>query len=153
MTLWEERAARNEVVFRHVNEEVADLGQGSGTGTSFVCECSDTSCIERIDVPLELYEAVRANPRRFLVKPGHEHPELEPLYETLAEVPKPPPASTRFTVRVAEPPFSITTYFGCENETFEAGGASASGPQRASRSKQSSRPHLDGGGRSTAAVL
>jgi hypothetical protein len=83
MTLWEERAARNEVVFRHVNEEVAALGEGSGSGgASFVCECSETMCIERIAVPLELYEAVRANPRQFIVKPGHEHPELERVVDT-----------------------------------------------------------------------
>lgn len=82
MTLWEERAARNEVVFRQVNEEVASLGQGSGVFGSFVCECSDTSCVERIDVSLHDYEAVRANPRRFMVRPGHERTELERVVES-----------------------------------------------------------------------
>jgi hypothetical protein len=77
MTLWEERAARNEVVFRRVNEEVAALGQGSGSAVTFVCECSNASCVERIELPLSEYEAVRADPRRFLLKPGHEHGELE----------------------------------------------------------------------------
>lgn len=81
MTLWEERAARNEALFRQVNEEVAGLGQGSGSGGSFVCECSDASCIERIQVALDDYEAVRANPRRFILKPGHEHVELERVVE------------------------------------------------------------------------
>ncbi|HSC51613.1 MAG TPA: hypothetical protein VLD16_15230 [Gaiellaceae bacterium] len=81
MTLWEERAARNEVVFRQVNEEVASLGPGSASVASFVCECSDASCIERIDVPLDAYEAVRASPRRFVVRPGHERSELEQVVD------------------------------------------------------------------------
>ena len=83
MTLWEERAARNEVVFREVNEQVAGLEQGSGSaGASFVCECAETSCIDRIGVALGVYEAVRANPRRFIVKPGHERPAVERVVET-----------------------------------------------------------------------
>lgn len=83
MTLWEERAARNEVVFREVNEQVAGLGEGSGgASASFVCECADTSCIDRIGMALDAYEAVRANPRRFIVKPGHERPELERVVDT-----------------------------------------------------------------------
>ena len=83
MTLWEERAARNEVVFREVNEQVACLGEGrGGANASFVCECADTSCIDRIGVPLDVYEGVRANPRRFIVKPGHERPELERVMDT-----------------------------------------------------------------------
>jgi hypothetical protein len=77
MTLWEERAARNEVVFRRVNEEVAGLGQGGVSVFTFVCECSDASCVERIELPLEEYEAVRADSRRFLLKPGHDHGEVE----------------------------------------------------------------------------
>lgn len=77
MTLWEERAARNEVLFRRVNEEVAALGQGGDGVFSFVCECSEASCVERIELQLEEYEAVRAHPRRFLLKAGHESSELE----------------------------------------------------------------------------
>ena len=83
MTLWEERAARNEVVFREVNEQVAGLEERSGSrSASFVCECAEASCIDRIGVPLDVYEAVRANPRRFIVKPGHERTELERVVDT-----------------------------------------------------------------------
>lgn len=81
MTLWEERAARNEVVFRQVNEEVAGLGPDGAGVASFVCECADASCIDRVEVPVDAYEAVRANPRRFIVKPGHERPELEEVVD------------------------------------------------------------------------
>jgi hypothetical protein len=43
MTLWEKRG----------------LGQVDGGGNaSFVCECAETSCIDRIGVPLGVYERV-----------------------------------------------------------------------------------------------
>ncbi len=86
MTLWEERAARNEVVFRRVNEEIVGLGEQprpDETG-SFLCECADTACVERVEVPVRTYEAVRAHPRRFLVRPGHVHEELERVVEEAA---------------------------------------------------------------------
>jgi hypothetical protein len=75
MSLWEERAARNEALFREVNEQVRTLtGTFAAVGgdASFVCECSDDGCAERLQLPLDVYEAVRANPRRFFVVPGHE---------------------------------------------------------------------------------
>jgi hypothetical protein len=83
MTLWEERAARNEVVFRRVNEEVAGLGEPPRPDQlgSFLCECADTACVERVEVTGAVYEAVRAHPRRFLVRPGHVHEELERVVE------------------------------------------------------------------------
>ena len=75
MSLWEERAARNEALFREANERIRALSDKFATGTetvSFVCECSNDDCTENLELPLELYEAVRANSRRFLVVPGHE---------------------------------------------------------------------------------
>jgi hypothetical protein len=76
MNLWEERAARNEALFREVNEQVRRLSdaQGDPTGgeVACVCECSDDSCTERLHVTLAVYEGVRADPRHFLVAPGHD---------------------------------------------------------------------------------
>jgi len=72
MNLWEERAARNEALFREVNERVASLAGEGGTEIGFVCECSDDGCVERLYLGREEYDAVRANPRRFIVVPGHE---------------------------------------------------------------------------------
>jgi len=75
MSLWEERAARNEALFREVNERVralADKFADEPEAVSFVCECSNDRCSERLQLPSKLYEAVRANSRRFLVVPGHE---------------------------------------------------------------------------------
>jgi hypothetical protein len=72
MNLWEERAARNEALFREVNERVASLAGEGETEIGFVCECSDDGCVERLFLSREEYDAVRANPRRFIVVPGHE---------------------------------------------------------------------------------
>jgi hypothetical protein len=76
MSLWEERAARNEALFREVNEQVDSLAERQGGGADeerlFICECSDDRCAERVAVPKAVYEEVRANPRRFLVVPGHD---------------------------------------------------------------------------------
>lgn len=76
MSLPEERAARNEALFREVNEQVRSLADSSDhslSGADFVCECSQDTCTERVHVPVVTYEAVRSHPRRFIVLPGHEN--------------------------------------------------------------------------------
>lgn len=76
MSLWEERAARNEALFREVNEQMRSLSGRPGPGTDemlFICECADEHCAERVAVPAAVYEAVRSNPRRFLILPGHDN--------------------------------------------------------------------------------
>jgi hypothetical protein len=84
MNLWEERIARNEALFREVNERVADLQDSLGDGgtTDFVCECGADTCIERISVPMGVYERVRNDSHLFLVRPGHQEPEVERVVET-----------------------------------------------------------------------
>ena len=79
MSLWEERAGRNEALFREVNERIAELGTDGEPASSagFVCECSREDCTEQIQVPLAVYQTVRADSRRFLLRPGHEIDGLE----------------------------------------------------------------------------
>jgi hypothetical protein len=75
MALWEGRAARNEALFREVNEHVRSLSGefASDTGSvGFVCECSRDDCTKRLEVPVAVYEDVRGHGRRFLVAPGHD---------------------------------------------------------------------------------
>jgi len=64
MSLPEERAARNEALFREVNEQARSLSalQPSGPAEELliICECSDDRCTERGQPPLAVYEAVRA---------------------------------------------------------------------------------------------
>lgn len=84
MSLWEERAARNEALFREVNEEVERLTErlhGDTHHADFVCECSGAECTEWLHASLALYESVRADPRRFLLVAGHERPEVENVVE------------------------------------------------------------------------
>lgn len=81
--LWEERAARNEALFREVNERIGDLANDQyDSAAEFLCECSDAECLARIKVPLAVYEQTRSNPRTFLLAPGHEDPEVETVRVT-----------------------------------------------------------------------
>ena len=77
-----ERRAKNESVFREVNERLAELGEELGDDTvELVCECGDPACSEPLAIPVSVYEAVRARGRRFVVAPGHQHSELEQVVE------------------------------------------------------------------------
>ena len=83
-SLWEQRAARNESLFREVNQNIARLEERHGdttTETAFVCECANSDCAERLAVDPETYRRVRREPRRFLLVPGHEDPQLERVIE------------------------------------------------------------------------
>jgi hypothetical protein len=73
----EERAGRNETIFREINERAEELATAVTGPTEFVCECARTDCTERLDVPLDTYEQVRARSRHFLVAPGHEQLQYE----------------------------------------------------------------------------
>ena len=73
--------ARNEALFRQVNERVRDVSQAFAaldpTPVDFVCECGNQDCTEPIALRLHEYEAVRAEPTHFFVVPGHVIPEIE----------------------------------------------------------------------------
>ena len=72
------RIARNEAIFRLVNEDIEDLATGAEVAKfDIVCECGSAGCVEMISVTREAYEAVRADPERFFVKHGHVFPEIE----------------------------------------------------------------------------
>lgn len=78
----EDRLARNEVLFREVNDRIAELGPGNPNGDfHIVCECATTGCQQRLIVPIGEYERTRKHPRRFLVVPGHTVPDVEDLVE------------------------------------------------------------------------
>ena len=77
------RQARNEALFREVNERIAQLGDSAQAWSpdglvEFLCECGvGDGCGQRLRIPLAVYETVRAQDDRFVVRPGHETPELE----------------------------------------------------------------------------
>jgi hypothetical protein len=74
------RAARNQSIFRAVNEQMRKLNETFGELTNtytVACECASISCVEHVQIQGSEYEAVRANPRQFVVLPGHVVPEVE----------------------------------------------------------------------------
>jgi hypothetical protein len=79
-----ERIGRNEALFRKVNDQIEGVNEAFGTITgtmSILCECGKLECIEQIDLTVDEYGSLRADPRRFGVKPGHELPDVERVVE------------------------------------------------------------------------
>jgi len=82
----EERLAKNEVLFRSVNEAIEQkaLEFGGTDDYEFICECARTGCFERIALSLRQYEHVRGEGTRFFVVPGHQNVEVELVVEAQA---------------------------------------------------------------------
>jgi hypothetical protein len=74
------RAAKNQSLFREVNERIEDLAQPA-TFAGFICECMDEECDEHVSLTVEEYEHVRAGSNRFVVLPGHEVAGVEEVVE------------------------------------------------------------------------
>jgi hypothetical protein len=83
------RLAKNEALFREVNERIAQITEGLGSGAyqpealdGVVCECADPLCLERVG-PLTFaeYERVRSESRRFIIAAGHESRDVESVVE------------------------------------------------------------------------
>jgi hypothetical protein len=70
----EQRAARNEVLFREANEKLEEKRNELDVGgsTPFLCECGDPSCTELIVLRLEEYEHIRSRGNRFVVARDHQ---------------------------------------------------------------------------------
>ena len=83
----DEQRARNEALFREVNERIevlsTDLADESEQEASFevLCECGRDDCTVLIEMTRAEYESVRSDPRRFIVVPGHEHTDIERVVE------------------------------------------------------------------------
>lgn len=82
----QQRLGANEAVFRRINEGI-ERGHWPGEEDSpvgFRCECAQLWCTDVIELSVREYESVRANPRRFIVLPGHECLEAEIVVERRA---------------------------------------------------------------------
>ncbi|MES1248416.1 MAG: hypothetical protein ABUS54_12175 [Actinomycetota bacterium] len=74
------RAARNQALFRAVNEKMLELNETFGeiVGTfSVACECARVDCLELLEIPPDAYRAIRESPRTFAVAPGHAQDGIE----------------------------------------------------------------------------
>ena len=81
MTTREERIAKNEVIFREVNERIREVVPSQDGGIDFLCECGREDCVEQISLTANEYERVREDPVQFFVKPGHAIPDVEEVME------------------------------------------------------------------------
>lgn len=86
MEAWEERAARNEALWREVNQRIDEVGEDmrilpDDSVLSFHCECGRQGCTEMISLTPAEYREVRGDVDRFAVSPGHEQPTLERIVE------------------------------------------------------------------------
>ena len=82
----QERAAKNQSLFREVNERVEDLNKRFHAFTvlsDWVCECANDECGVRIEMTVQEYEHVRSAGQRFLVASSDEHvwPDVERVVE------------------------------------------------------------------------
>jgi len=81
----EERLARNEALFREVNERVraiAALHGDDGHQYEFFCECSNRDCDLKLSLSVAAYEGVRDHSEWFFVAPGHSLPEVDAVIES-----------------------------------------------------------------------
>lgn len=83
MSRWRDKEARNQALFREVNERIEELADDFGAGghNQLVCECGNAECTQQIEVTAGEYERVREHASRFLVALNHENPETESVVE------------------------------------------------------------------------
>lgn len=75
------RIARNEAIFREVNERLGEVEDDEGLKKDYLCECGNLDCIETISMTDDEYERVRAKPATFAVTHGHVLGDVESVVE------------------------------------------------------------------------
>ena len=73
-------AARNEELFRTVNEHIESVNQAvpaTDPNIDFLCECDNVECVEKVSATPAEYESVRAVATHFIVRPEHVDPQVE----------------------------------------------------------------------------
>lgn len=76
MSSREKRLAETQRAFRIGNERLRGALEATAGGEPlpFLCECMDDTCLGRVDLTLEEYEAVRRHENRFVIV--RDHPTL-----------------------------------------------------------------------------
>jgi hypothetical protein len=80
----QQRMAKNEAIFREVNERIEAINARLGENErecDFLCECGDHDCTKPVRLTLAEYEAVRSHPARFAIVCGHEQIDVERVIE------------------------------------------------------------------------
>jgi hypothetical protein len=75
----QERLAKNESLFRTLNENIGGIASNlrGREPFEFICECSTSDCFERLSLTLPEYERVRQDGTHFLLADGHQDIEIE----------------------------------------------------------------------------
>ena len=83
MSSREERVAKNEVLFREVNERIQEAARRADFQgpTVFICECGREECAEPIELTLQEYEDVRSEATRFAIASNHAIEDVEHVVE------------------------------------------------------------------------
>jgi hypothetical protein len=79
------RAARNQALFRAVNDKMLELNETFGDlvgSFSVACECARIDCVDLLEIPGDAYRAVRESPRFFVVRPDHVWRDVERVVST-----------------------------------------------------------------------
>ena len=73
MSSEEKRLAETQRAFRIGNERLRAALETTAGGEPipFLCECMDDTCLARVDLTLEEYEAVRRHENRFMIVRDH----------------------------------------------------------------------------------
>jgi hypothetical protein len=80
------QVAQNELLLREANEEIEHearerqrerVAARNDIEVEFFCACGRPDCQTTLLLTLAEYDAAHAAPNRFIVFPGHEHPDLE----------------------------------------------------------------------------
>lgn len=80
---WHDQEARNQAMFREVNERIEELADGFDAGgrDRLICECGNPECTQQIEVTRAEYKHLRTHGSRFVVALNHENPETETIVE------------------------------------------------------------------------
>jgi hypothetical protein len=81
MSAWHERNARNQALFREVNELIEQFPEPLVVDRRdrLICECANSHCRQQIELTRAEYERVRGYASRFIVALNHENPETESI--------------------------------------------------------------------------
>jgi hypothetical protein len=99
----EQRVAKNEALFREVNERIKEVNEPLALEepSDYLCECGSRDCTEPIALTRAEYERVRSEPTHFAVASGHVVPDVENVVaenDRYVVVEKSAPAAARIAI-------------------------------------------------------
>jgi hypothetical protein len=73
------RVRENEETFAKANEQIRIRAEQYEfeEAVPFLCECSELTCTESVQLPLKSYREARAEGDAFILRPGHDDPTVE----------------------------------------------------------------------------